>query len=231
MPCGVTPSPQASEPETVIALAGLVAAQILERGSQVVMAGDPWQLGPIVHSSIASDHGLAVSLLERLMALPLNSGGGYLLPAALMRLEVLAVRPHCFCCVAESGAAGMCSTCFLLALAALGPHGREGERREATRVLAQLSSPGLDEPGTLEAVARHLPPGLATPELENCVATAGEAAKPAEHPNQERSCPREGGSLPGPRLPGLVLMPRLWRPGRRHQVNKLFRLFRIVKSE
>jgi superfamily I DNA and/or RNA helicase len=52
-----------------------VAAQSLERGGQVVMAGDPWQLGPIVRSSVASDHGLAVSLLERLMALPLYSRG------------------------------------------------------------------------------------------------------------------------------------------------------------
>jgi superfamily I DNA and/or RNA helicase len=59
----------------VIALAGLVAAQSLERGGQVVMAGDPWQLGPIVRSSVASDHGLATSLLERLMALPLYSRG------------------------------------------------------------------------------------------------------------------------------------------------------------
>jgi len=72
---------QATEPEAVIALAGLISQASLTGGGQVVMAGDPRQLGPIVRSSIATENGFAVPLIERLMALPLYSreavGGGY----------------------------------------------------------------------------------------------------------------------------------------------------------
>ena len=39
------------------------------------MAGDPWQLGPTLSSPLAEQHGLATSLLERLMASPLYSRG------------------------------------------------------------------------------------------------------------------------------------------------------------
>jgi len=66
---------QATEPETVIALAGIIAPESLANGGQVVMAGDPWQLGPIVRSTFADQHGLATSLLERLMELPIYSRG------------------------------------------------------------------------------------------------------------------------------------------------------------
>lgn len=38
---------------------------------QIVLAGDPCQLGPVVKSKLASVFGLGVSLLERLMATPL----------------------------------------------------------------------------------------------------------------------------------------------------------------
>ncbi|XP_037640935.1 putative helicase mov-10-B.1 [Sebastes umbrosus] len=54
---------QAVEPECVIAIAGLLSA---EKG-QLVLAGDPKQLGPILRSPIALQHGLGLSLLERLM--------------------------------------------------------------------------------------------------------------------------------------------------------------------
>lgn len=54
---------QAVEPECVIAIAGLLDA---EKG-QLVLAGDPKQLGPILRSKIAVQHGLGLSLLERLM--------------------------------------------------------------------------------------------------------------------------------------------------------------------
>uniref|UniRef100_A0A3P9KYN0 RNA helicase n=1 Tax=Oryzias latipes TaxID=8090 RepID=A0A3P9KYN0_ORYLA len=54
---------QGLESETVIAIAGLLSPQ----EGQLVLAGDPKQLGPIVHSPIASKHQLGLSLLERLM--------------------------------------------------------------------------------------------------------------------------------------------------------------------
>uniref|UniRef100_A0AAX7TW10 RNA helicase n=1 Tax=Astatotilapia calliptera TaxID=8154 RepID=A0AAX7TW10_ASTCA len=54
---------QAVEPECVIAIAGLLDA---EKG-QLVLAGDPKQLGPILRSPFAIEHGLGLSLLERLM--------------------------------------------------------------------------------------------------------------------------------------------------------------------
>jgi len=55
-------SGQATEPETVIPLAGLMNSR-----AQVVMAGDPKQLGPVIRSKWAVKFGLDISLLERLM--------------------------------------------------------------------------------------------------------------------------------------------------------------------
>ncbi|XP_074537209.1 putative helicase mov-10-B.2 [Halichoeres trimaculatus] len=54
---------QAAEPECVIAIAGLLSPGT----GQLVLAGDPKQLGPIVRSRLALEHGLGLSLLERLM--------------------------------------------------------------------------------------------------------------------------------------------------------------------
>jgi len=66
---------QATEPETCVALAGLLASQ---GSSQIVMAGDPKQLGPTVRSSLADKAGLSVSMLERLMSgSPYISSHGY----------------------------------------------------------------------------------------------------------------------------------------------------------
>ncbi|XP_036375537.1 RNA helicase Mov10l1 [Megalops cyprinoides] len=59
---------QATEPETLIPL-GLLS----EKDGQIVLSGDPQQLGPVVKSRLASAFGLGVSLLERLMATPLYS--------------------------------------------------------------------------------------------------------------------------------------------------------------
>ncbi|XP_036958527.1 putative helicase mov-10-B.1 isoform X2 [Acanthopagrus latus] len=53
----------ALETECLIPLAGLLCA----KSGQVVLAGDPKQLGPIVRSSLAKKYGMGVSLLERLM--------------------------------------------------------------------------------------------------------------------------------------------------------------------
>jgi len=50
----------ATEPETTIALAGLLDKAKWE-GGQVVLAGDPRQLGPIIRSPIAEEYGLGKS--------------------------------------------------------------------------------------------------------------------------------------------------------------------------
>ncbi|KAM9001976.1 helicase MOV-10 isoform 1-T1 [Sarcophilus harrisii] len=58
----------AMEPECLVAVAGLLAIRDSEKpGGQLVLAGDPQQLGPVLRSSIAQKHGLGVSLLERLL--------------------------------------------------------------------------------------------------------------------------------------------------------------------
>ncbi|XP_054912271.1 RNA helicase Mov10l1 [Poeciliopsis prolifica] len=57
---------QATEPESLIPI-----SLISERDGQIVLAGDPCQLGPIVKSNLAMAFGLGMSLLERLMSNPL----------------------------------------------------------------------------------------------------------------------------------------------------------------
>ncbi|XP_044049108.1 RNA helicase Mov10l1 [Siniperca chuatsi] len=59
---------QATEPESLIPM-----SLVSERDGQIVLAGDPCQLGPVVKSKLATAFGLGVSLLERLMANPLYS--------------------------------------------------------------------------------------------------------------------------------------------------------------
>ncbi|NXL30886.1 SDE3 helicase, partial [Glaucidium brasilianum] len=74
---------QAVEPESAVAIAGLLSAMDQEtnpNGGQLVLAGDPQQLGPILRSPLAIEHGLGTSLLERLMLhnpLYKKSSGGY----------------------------------------------------------------------------------------------------------------------------------------------------------
>ncbi|KAM4759750.1 LOW QUALITY PROTEIN: helicase MOV-10 [Cyanocitta cristata] len=73
----------AVEPESVVAVAGLLAPMDQEtnpNGGQLVLAGDPKQLGPVLTSPLAIQHGLGTSLLERLMLhnpLYKKSSGGY----------------------------------------------------------------------------------------------------------------------------------------------------------
>ncbi|NWX36340.1 SDE3 helicase, partial [Notiomystis cincta] len=73
----------AVEPESVVAIAGLLAPMDQEtnpNGGQLVLAGDPKQLGPVLTSPLAIQHGLGTSLLERLMLhnpLYQKSSGGY----------------------------------------------------------------------------------------------------------------------------------------------------------
>ncbi|KAM9369400.1 LOW QUALITY PROTEIN: helicase MOV-10 [Phaethornis superciliosus] len=61
---------QATETESVVPLAGLLSIMDQKtnpQGGQLVLAGDPQQLGPILRSPLAIQHGLGTSLLERLM--------------------------------------------------------------------------------------------------------------------------------------------------------------------
>ncbi|XP_043859479.1 helicase MOV-10 [Dromiciops gliroides] len=58
----------AVEPESLVAVAGLLAIRDSDNpGGQLVLAGDPQQLGPVLRSSLTQKHGLGVSLLERLL--------------------------------------------------------------------------------------------------------------------------------------------------------------------
>ncbi|XP_069483962.1 RNA helicase Mov10l1 isoform X2 [Ambystoma mexicanum] len=59
---------QATEPECLIPI-GLMS----EVSGQIVLAGDPLQLGPVIKSRLAVAYGLKVSFLERLMSRPLYS--------------------------------------------------------------------------------------------------------------------------------------------------------------
>ncbi|KAI0336614.1 P-loop containing nucleoside triphosphate hydrolase protein [Cubamyces sp. BRFM 1775] len=56
---------QASEPEVLTAIKAIAAP-----GTQVILSGDPKQLGPVIRSSIAREFGLGQSYLERLMERP-----------------------------------------------------------------------------------------------------------------------------------------------------------------
>ncbi|XP_078276687.1 putative helicase MOV-10 isoform X2 [Rhinoraja longicauda] len=74
----------AVEPESIIAIAGLLDPMDVENnkdGGQLVLVGDPKQLGPVLRSPIAINHGLDLSLLERLMngntLYQKNSDGSY----------------------------------------------------------------------------------------------------------------------------------------------------------
>lgn len=55
----------AEEPLALCALAGLAGPD-----TSVVLAGDPKQLGPVIHSGAAKEGGLGLSLLERLTHSP-----------------------------------------------------------------------------------------------------------------------------------------------------------------
>jgi superfamily I DNA and/or RNA helicase len=50
---------QAMEPEALVPLAGILGTAMKYRpGGQVILAGDPLQLGPVCHSNIAEKFGL-----------------------------------------------------------------------------------------------------------------------------------------------------------------------------
>ncbi|XP_063811452.1 helicase MOV-10 isoform X2 [Pseudophryne corroboree] len=60
-------SGHAVEPECVTAIAGILDGMANANGGQLVLAGDPKQLGPVLRSPFAINNGLGISLLERLM--------------------------------------------------------------------------------------------------------------------------------------------------------------------
>ncbi|XP_029419843.1 helicase MOV-10 isoform X4 [Nannospalax galili] len=56
------------EPESLVAIAGLMdVKETGNPGGQLVLAGDPRQLGPVLRSPLAQKYGLSYSLLERLL--------------------------------------------------------------------------------------------------------------------------------------------------------------------
>lgn len=57
---------QSMEPEALIPVARIITANEKIKG-QLVLAGDPKQLGPVLRSRLATEMGLGMSLLERLM--------------------------------------------------------------------------------------------------------------------------------------------------------------------
>ncbi|KAK2550951.1 putative helicase mov-10-B.1 [Acropora cervicornis] len=57
---------QALQPECVVPLAGMFSTETKE-GGQLVLAGDPQQLGPVLRSPVAIKYGLGMSLLEWMM--------------------------------------------------------------------------------------------------------------------------------------------------------------------
>ncbi|KAB0798896.1 hypothetical protein PPYR_06776 [Photinus pyralis] len=62
-------SGQATETETLIPIAGILS-NIESKGvinGQIILAGDPKQLGPVIHSNKAKNYGFGMSMLERLM--------------------------------------------------------------------------------------------------------------------------------------------------------------------
>eukprot|EP00794_Sanderia_malayensis_P006229 gene6229-6945_t len=69
-------SGQAAEPESLISLAGLLSPEC-KYGGQIVLAGDPKQLSPVLRSPIATSNGLQVPLIERLMKYPRYRKGNW----------------------------------------------------------------------------------------------------------------------------------------------------------
>jgi helicase MOV-10 len=62
---------QAQEPEAMAAVSTMLGI-----GGQMVLAGDPKQLGPVIHHTLAKESGLGVSLLERMMSRAAYGRGG-----------------------------------------------------------------------------------------------------------------------------------------------------------
>jgi putative helicase MOV10L1 len=80
---------QATEPETLVSV-GLIRCD--SNPGQIILAGDPKQLGPVLMSQHSSSYGLNISLLERLSNNPLYSrnksfaASGYYNPNLLTKL-------------------------------------------------------------------------------------------------------------------------------------------------
>lgn len=81
----------ALEPECLIPIVGLMSPwDASERGpgGHIILAGDPRQLGPVIRNPLARGYRLGVSLLERLMELPVyqRQENGYFNPQMLTKL-------------------------------------------------------------------------------------------------------------------------------------------------
>ncbi|XP_055384594.1 putative helicase mov-10-B.1 [Condylostylus longicornis] len=60
--CFIDECAASTEPEVLVAVEAVFHSNI-----KIIIAGDPKQLGPILHSKLASEYGLKISLLERLL--------------------------------------------------------------------------------------------------------------------------------------------------------------------
>lgn len=58
---------QATEPESLVPVINILSMTNRDKGGQLVLAGDPKQLGPVLHSPLARQFNLDESLMERLM--------------------------------------------------------------------------------------------------------------------------------------------------------------------
>ena len=88
---------QAVEPEC------LIPVTLLAKGcGQLVLAGDPLQLGPVVISTLASDNGLSKSMLERMMERDLYRRDTTLF-AATGNYDSMVVRTLCLLSCAHQG--------------------------------------------------------------------------------------------------------------------------------
>jgi len=79
------------EPECVAAVAG-----VLRKDGQLVLAGDPKQLGPITRHSLATRHGLGQSLLQRVISRPAYARDEASYPDTRHNPATVTMLRHCY---------------------------------------------------------------------------------------------------------------------------------------
>lgn len=91
----------ATEPEVIAVASTLMDFASKENPAQMILAGDPMQLGPIITSSLCKKFGMGVSYMERLVKTSpaytsgnANAGGDELYPPELVTFLVRNYRSH-----------------------------------------------------------------------------------------------------------------------------------------